>query len=71
MLSENFKKGSEQVLLQCEYERKAREAQREYNRQWRARNKDKVKEYNKRYWERRAQREQHGEGEDVKKEIQS
>ena len=33
----------------------ARNAQREYKRQWRAANPDKVKESNRRYWERRAQ----------------
>ncbi len=32
----------------------ATEARREYFRQWRAKNKDKVKEYNRKYWEKRA-----------------
>lgn len=32
----------------------AREAQRAYNRQWRAKNRDKVRENNRRYWQRRA-----------------
>lgn len=58
-------------MLHNEFEQKAREAQREYNKRWRARNKDKVKLYNQRYWERRAQREQSGGNEDGKKEIQS
>ncbi len=35
-------------------EEKAREERREYFRQWRAKNRDKVKESNRRYWERRA-----------------
>lgn len=34
----------------------AREAQRVYMREWRRRNKDKVRESNRKYWERRAQR---------------
>lgn len=35
---------------------KAREAQRAYMREWRRRNKDKVRESNRKYWVRRAQR---------------
>ena len=35
---------------------KAREAQRAYMREWRRRNKDKVRESNRRYWVRRAQK---------------
>lgn len=34
----------------------AREERREYFRQWRAKNPDKVRENNRRYWERRAAR---------------
>ena len=34
----------------------AREAQRVYMREWRRRNKDKVRESNRKYWERRVQR---------------
>lgn len=33
----------------------ALEARREYYRDWRAANKDKVREYNRSYWERKAQ----------------
>ena len=33
----------------------ARRLQREYLRNWRAKNKDKVKEYNERYWLRKAE----------------
>lgn len=33
----------------------ALEARREYYRDWRAANKDKVKQYNRSYWERKAQ----------------
>lgn len=36
----------------------AKEARREYLRAWRAKNKDKVRESQRRYWERRAQREE-------------
>lgn len=32
----------------------AKKLKKEYFRKWRANNKDKVKEYNKRYWERKA-----------------
>lgn len=35
----------------------AREARREYMREWRAKNGDKIRESNRRYWERRAARE--------------
>ena len=33
---------------------KAREAQRQYLREWRKRNQDKVRLYNRRYWEKKA-----------------
>lgn len=33
---------------------KARELQREYLRQWRAKNKEKVRRYNQEYWKRKA-----------------
>ena len=36
---------------------KARAAQREYAKAWRAKNPDKVREKNLRYWARRAERE--------------
>ena len=36
-------------------EQRALELRREYLRKWRAANKDKVKEYNRTYWERKAQ----------------
>ncbi len=32
----------------------AKKERREYYRQWRAKNKDKVREKNRRYWERKA-----------------
>ncbi|MBM6976424.1 phosphatase [Intestinimonas butyriciproducens] len=38
------------------------EARREYQREWRRKNKDKVKANNHRYWERRAQKEAMAEG---------
>ena len=37
-------------------EDRAREARLEYMREWRRKNKDKVRENNRRYWERRAKR---------------
>ena len=33
---------------------KARELQREYLKQWRAKNKEKVRRYNQEYWKRKA-----------------
>ena len=36
-------------------EKKAIEARKKYQKQWRSQNKDRVKEYNRRYWERKAQ----------------
>ena len=33
----------------------AKEAQRLYIKEWRARNKEKVKQYNRSYWERKAE----------------
>ncbi len=39
--------------------KRAAELRREYHKQWRAKHKDKVKEYNRRFWEKRA--EKHGE----------
>ena len=44
-----------------ENERKAIEARREYYRQWRAANKDKVKRNNQRYWEKVAAKQNGGE----------
>ena len=38
-------------------EEKARAARRAYYKEWRAKNKDKVKANNMRYWTRRAERE--------------
>lgn len=38
-------------------EREIKDFRNKYNREWRAKNKDKVKQYNKSYWERRAERE--------------
>lgn len=46
-----------------EIERKAIEARREYQRQWRAANKDKVKSNNQLYWQRVAiKKEEHKNG---------
>ena len=41
-------------MVEMTLEERAREERREYFRQWRAKNKDKVKENNRRYWEKRA-----------------
>jgi hypothetical protein len=46
----------EEVCIMDELREKALKAQREYARKWRAKNKDKVREINRRYWERVAQR---------------
>lgn len=39
-----------------EIEKMAREELNKYNREWRAKNKERVKEYNKKYWENRAKK---------------
>lgn len=39
-----------------EISKEAREAMRKYQNEWRAKNKEKVREYNKAYWERRAKK---------------
>ena len=44
-------------LTDKEIQELAKELQREYLREWRKKNPDKVKEYNQRYWRRRALRE--------------
>lgn len=46
-------------------EERAAEERREYYRQWRAKNKDKVKEKNRRYWERRASKKAQVERGDI------
>ena len=43
----------------------AAEERREYFRQWRAKNPDKVRENNRRYWERRASKRAEAEKEQV------
>ncbi len=37
--------------------KRAAELRREYHKQWRAKHKDKVKEYNRRFWEKRAEKQ--------------
>lgn len=44
-------------------EERAREERREYFRQWRAKNPDKVRENNRRYWEKRAAKKAQAEQE--------
>ena len=46
-------------------EERAAEERRQYYRQWRAKNKDKVRENNRRYWERRATKKNQAEQEAV------
>lgn len=41
-------------------EQKAIEARRAYQRQWRAANKDKVREHNRRFWLKKAAEQQEG-----------
>ncbi len=42
--------------MEKDKENAARKAQREYMREWRKRNPDKVREANRLYWQRRAER---------------
>ena len=42
---------------QFELTKEGLEARRKYHREWRARNKDKVREYNKRFYENKARKE--------------
>ena len=46
---------------------KALVAQREYMREWRRRNPNKVREHNRRYWVRRAEKMQQQAGRDTEK----
>lgn len=39
-------------------EQKIKDEKNEYQREWRSRNKDKIKKYNQRYWERRVIKQQ-------------
>ena len=48
------------TMAEMTLEEKARKEHREYFRQWRARNPDKVRENNRRYWERRAAKKEQG-----------
>jgi len=50
----------------------AKEERRAYKRAWSAKNRDKVRAYNREYWERRAQRQtaQEGAQDNVKKDDQ-
>lgn len=41
-------------MAEATLEERAKEERREYFRQWRANNPEKVRESNRRYWERRA-----------------
>lgn len=50
-------------MAEITLEERAREERREYYRQWRAKNPDKVKENNRRYWEKRAAKKDQAEQE--------
>ena len=47
----------------------AKEARREYAKKWRAQNRDKVRENNRKYWERKAQQIQKNGGEGEKHHV--
>jgi len=47
----------------------ARKEAREYKRQWRAANKDRVRQYNANYWRKRAEKRQAEQQADAKKEA--
>lgn len=58
-----IRKGGD-FLLTAEQKEKARQARNQYAREWRAKNKDKVKASNARYWERQAQKLMDGKEEE-------
>ncbi len=60
-----YKEEDTMKLTDEQLEELAREKQREYLREWRKKNPDKVKEYNQRYWRRRALRELKEQQEDA------
>jgi hypothetical protein len=64
-MKRNFKGGR----IMDDLREKALEAQREYARKWRAKNKDKVRETNRRYWERVAQRANAAAEPDKREEV--
>lgn len=45
---------AERTVIEQELIEKMRKAQREYKKEWRAKNKDKVKAANDRYWRKKA-----------------
>lgn len=45
-------------MIQDQKKARAKELQREYLREWRRKNKDKVKHYQETYWQRKADAEQ-------------
>ncbi|ANU54644.1 phosphatase [Acutalibacter muris] len=53
-LSSGYYKGGISIAETKTIQELAREAQREYQRQWRRKNPDKVREMNRRYWEKKA-----------------
>ena len=51
----HIRKGDE--AMNKEIDALAREAKRAYYRKWNAKNKDRVREYQRRYWQRKAEKE--------------
>ena len=64
---QNLPMSMERIRERCVImDEKAKEARRTYMREWRSRNKDKVREANRRYWERRAEKlAEEGKGADA------
>ena len=60
--NQTFNKKSKFIYFNIErsisVDEKAKEARRAYSNAWRAANKDKVREYNQRYWKRKAEQMQ-------------
>ena len=47
--------------METKIESAAKQAAREYQNEWRRKNKDKVKEYNRKFWEKKAREKLEGE----------
>lgn len=48
-------------MTETDLQRKAKELKKQYLAEWRARNKDRIKEYNKNYWLQKAREAVEGE----------
>lgn len=53
-----IRKENTSMMTEKKLQEKALELRREYQREWRRKNKDKVRANNRRYWERKAQKAQ-------------